>query len=69
MSHELEIVDGVAKMAYVGAKPWHGLGVELEEGVTPKEMMVAAGLDWEVEKVNMYFGMMDEIKSFSILLE
>ena len=62
MSHELEIVDGVAKMAYVGAKPWHGLGVELEEGVTPKEMMVAAGLDWEVEKVNMYYGMMDEIK-------
>ena len=62
MSHELEIVDGVAKMAYVGAKPWHGLGVELEEGVTPKEMMVAAGLDWEVEKVYMYYGMMDEIK-------
>ncbi|MAE55640.1 MAG: hypothetical protein CMK23_06555 [Porticoccaceae bacterium] len=62
MSHELEIVDGVAKMAYVGATPWHGLGVKLDEGVTPQEMMVAAGLDWEVEKVNMYYGMMDEIK-------
>ena len=58
----LEMVEGQAQMAYVGKTPWHGLGVKLEEGVTPQEMMVAAGLDWEVEKVNMYYGMMDEIK-------
>lgn len=51
MAHELEIVNGVAQHAYVGAKPWHGLGVQLEEGVTPNEMMVAAGLDWGVEEV------------------
>lgn len=62
MAHMLEMVDGQAQMAYVGKTPWHGLGVELEEGVTPREMMVAAGLDWSVEKVNMYYGMQDEIK-------
>lgn len=55
MSHELEIINGKAQMAYVGEKPWHGLGVELQEGATPKEMMVAAGLDWSVEKRDNYF--------------
>lgn len=62
MAHALEIINDQAQMAYVGKTPWHGLGVKLEEGVTPQEMMVAAGLDWSVEKVNMYYGMQDEIK-------
>lgn len=62
MAHALEMIDNQAQMAYVGKTPWHGLGVKLEEGVTPREMMVAAGLDWSVEKVNMYYGMQDEIK-------
>lgn len=62
MAHMLEMVNDQAQMAYVGKTPWHGLGVKLEEGVTPQEMMVAAGLDWSVEKVNMYYGMQDEIK-------
>ena len=62
MAHMLEMVEGQAQMAYVGETPWHGLGVKLEEGVTPEEMMIAAGLDWTVEKVNMYYGMQDEIK-------
>jgi|TARA_R110000822_G_scaffold25827_14_gene78202 phage/plasmid-like protein (TIGR03299 family) len=50
MAHELEIIENKAQMAYVGATPWHGLGVSLEEGVMPMEMMEAAGLDWKVEK-------------------
>jgi len=62
MAHELEIIDGKAQMAYVGETPWHGLGVRLDENVSPEEMMKAAGLDWGVEKVNMYYGMQDEIK-------
>ena len=53
MSHELEMVNGAAQMAYVGQKPWHGLGTELQPGATPVEMMQAAGLDWEVEKQPM----------------
>jgi phage/plasmid-like protein (TIGR03299 family) len=55
MAHELEIIDNKAQMAYVGEKPWHGLGVELKEGVMPMEMMEAAGLDWEVKKVPLKY--------------
>jgi len=44
MSHEVET------MAYAGEVPWHGLGVKVEEDLTPKEMVVAAGLDWKVTK-------------------
>jgi phage/plasmid-like protein (TIGR03299 family) len=52
MAHELEMVDGKAQMAYTvdGGVPWQGLGVPLEKGASPTEMMVAAGLDWEVEE-------------------
>lgn len=48
MSHEVET------MAYVGEQPWHGLGVELNEGVSPEEMLVASGLDWEIKKSRMW---------------
>ena len=30
MSHEVEMVDGVAQMAYAGETPWHGLGTKVE---------------------------------------
>ena len=45
MSHEVET------MAYAGQVPWHGLGVQLRELVSGKDMLLAAGLDWRVEKV------------------
>jgi phage/plasmid-like protein (TIGR03299 family) len=53
MAHELEFVNGVAQMAYRESKgkPWHGLGTPIGDNLTPQEIMVAAGLDWEVEKV------------------
>ena len=37
MAHELEIVDGKAQMAYVGALPWHGLGTKVEGDITPDQ--------------------------------
>jgi len=53
MAHELEIINGEAQMAYRESKglPWHGLGTPVSDDMTPQEIMVAAGLDWEVEKV------------------
>lgn len=54
MAHELEFVDGKAQMAYVGAVPWHGLGVEVSADLTPDQMLGVAGLDWEVRKVPAY---------------
>ena len=62
MAHMLEIVNDQAQMAYVGQTPWHGLGVKLEEGVSPQEMMEAAGLDWEVKKVDLYYGKFSDKK-------
>lgn len=54
MAHEIEMIDGKAQMAYAGEKPWHGLGVEVPGDLTPEQMLEAAGLDWEVEKVPAY---------------
>jgi phage/plasmid-like protein (TIGR03299 family) len=54
MAHELEIVNGVAKMAYAGDVPWHGLGTQVDPNLSPEEFMKVAGLDWEVEKVDNF---------------
>jgi phage/plasmid-like protein (TIGR03299 family) len=50
MSHELEIVNGNAKMVYVGEVPWHGLGVEIPSDLTPEQVLEKADLNWSVEK-------------------
>jgi len=44
MAHEVET------MAYVGETPWHGLGTNVEEGISPQKILEAAGLDWELQK-------------------
>ena len=40
----------VETMAFAGAVPWHGLGVNVPADLTPEQMLQAAGLDWEVQK-------------------
>lgn len=54
MSHELEIVNGEAQMAYAGQLPWHRLGTAVEDDLTPSEFQEAAGLDWKVVPVAAY---------------
>jgi phage/plasmid-like protein (TIGR03299 family) len=54
MSHEIEMVNGEASMAYVGEVPWHGLGVRVPEDLTPEQMLDAANLNWEVEKTDTF---------------
>jgi len=39
----------VESMAYAGEVPWHGLGKKVLPDLTPDQMLVEAGLDWEVE--------------------
>jgi hypothetical protein len=51
MSHELEMINGVASMAYSGNVPWHGLGKKVLPDLTPEQMLYEAQLDWSVEKV------------------
>lgn len=56
MAHELELREnGTAYHVYTGSqKPWHGLGTEIRDDLTPVQVLEAAGLDWEVEKVPAY---------------
>jgi len=54
VAHNIEMVDGKAQMAYAGETPWHGLGRQVPADLTPEQMLEAAGLDWEVEKVEAY---------------
>ena len=54
MAHMIEMVNGKAQMAYSGAVPWHGLGVSVPADLTPEQMLDAAGINWEVEKIPAY---------------
>jgi len=40
----------VETMFYVREKPWHGLGVRVEEAQTSEEALKVAGLDWNVNQ-------------------
>lgn len=43
MSHEIET------MAFAGREPWHGLGNRVDPNTSVDDMLLAAGLDWEVK--------------------
>tara|TARA_R100000458_G_C8275805_1_gene250973 strand:+ start:2979 stop:4094 length:1116 start_codon:yes stop_codon:yes gene_type:complete len=42
----------VETMAFAGETPWHGLGNPISNDLTPEQMMVEAGCDWEVKLTN-----------------
>ena len=48
MAHQVET------MAWANQVPWHGLGVEVGDDLTPLQMQEAAGLDWTVSKRPSY---------------
>ena len=48
MAHQVET------MAWANQVPWHGLGVEVSDDLTPLQMQEAAGLDWTVSKRPSY---------------
>lgn len=48
MAHNVET------MAFAHETPWHKLGVRVGADTTPDQMLIAAGLDWEVEKRKLY---------------
>lgn len=55
MAHELTIdKDKHAEMMYVGVTPWHGLGTRLENVATSEEAIVAARMNWQVEKKQIF---------------
>ena len=48
MAHQVET------MAYAGEVPWHGLGVPVSDDLTPQQIQTKAGLDWSVEKRDIF---------------
>jgi len=48
MAHQVET------MAYAGQVPWHGLGVQVSNDLTPAQMMEKAGLNWKVQEVETF---------------
>lgn len=51
MAHQLTINGNKVEMASLaGTNPWHGLGQSLKEGASIDEWIVAAGMDWKVQR-------------------
>lgn len=55
MSHEIDESTGRAAIAFVGEKPWHGLGAEMQVGMSIADWRAAAGLNWEALSANVQF--------------
>lgn len=56
MAHELARIDGKVSMAFVGEKPWHGLGQELTQGASLETWITEAGMNFEVHRSRVRFG-------------
>lgn len=67
MAHEIYTneMTGLAEIAYVGDKPWHGLGQELQNGASIEQWVEAAQMDWEVVGSPVEFKTADGIKKFT----
>ncbi len=53
MSHELNMQNGKASMAYVGDTPWHGLGQKLTEAATIDDWKREAGMSYTIKPAQM----------------
>jgi phage/plasmid-like protein (TIGR03299 family) len=68
----------IETMAYTNQVPWHGLGNRVEKNATIEEMIQAAGLDWRVDAMPLYYrgpatddndpDPRDMVKDFSVLV-
>lgn len=55
MAHLIDMTNNRANMAYVGEKPWHGLGQELTQGAGLDKWRVEAGLNWKAKRSTVQF--------------
>lgn len=54
MAHEIMTNDVFGEVRVNGKKAWHGLGVEISDGLTADEAFKEIGLDWETELLPIY---------------
>jgi phage/plasmid-like protein (TIGR03299 family) len=52
MAHQITETDN---FAYVGEKAWHGIGIEVEAGLTAQEAFEQTGLDWTTRLEPVFF--------------
>lgn len=69
MAHEIETVNGQARMVYAGEVPWHGLGQQVEKEITAAAAIKLAGLDWKLEKQPIYLKSKVEIDNIPVVGE
>lgn len=62
MSHDLDHSTGKPAMAYVGVKPWHGLGEELPPGQPIEAWVKAARLDWRIQTLPVQYQFQDRVR-------
>ena len=55
MPHDIDQSTGKPAIAYVGEKPWHGLGEELPGGQSIETWLQAARLDWELKRLPVQY--------------
>lgn len=66
MSHELSFnFAGKAEMAYIGAKPWHGMGQEVSSGASLEQWLSEARMDWEINRAPVQFTSNGAIHTFN----
>lgn len=56
----------VETMMYVREKPWHGMGVCVQEAPTAKEAIELAGLNWDVNPLPVYDSLGNQIAGYSV---
>lgn len=54
----------VENMFYVREKPWHGLGIRVEEALSSKEALIVAGLNWNVVQKKICTAEGNEIEGY-----
>ena len=55
MSHEIEMTNGRANIAFTGQSPWHKMGQKIENAFDAETALKEANLDWEVEVAPLYY--------------
>lgn len=61
MSAVIDMSNDRENMAYVGQKPWHGLGVELDENTDIDEWKIAAGMNFTVNRTPVVYHADDDV--------
>jgi phage/plasmid-like protein (TIGR03299 family) len=55
MGHDIDESTGEPAIAYVGEKPWHGLGEKLPESQPIEKWLKAARLEWELDRLPVQY--------------